>query len=204
MIPVSTISHAVVAHSGHVTVEQRQQLLRQRPVTVWLTGLSGAGKSTLAYELEQRLYDQGLSSFVLDGDNLRHKLNRDLGFAPAERTENIRRIAEVAALMNDAGLIVFAALISPLRADRAMARSIIGCTRFIEVHVSTTLKVCEDRDPKGLYDKARAGLIPQFTGISAPYEPPITPDIRIDTGHCCLSEAAEQMLDFLQQQSVLA
>ncbi|WP_342616799.1 adenylyl-sulfate kinase [Rhodoferax sp. GW822-FHT02A01] len=203
-MPTPLPLQTVVAHTGRVTVARRQQLLHQRPVTVWLTGLSGAGKSTLAYEMEQRLHDQGLSSFVLDGDNLRHNLNRDLGFTPEERQENIRRVAEVAALMNDAGLIVFTALISPCLADRAMARSIIGSARFIEVHVSTALKVCEDRDPKGLYNKARSGLIPMFTGISAPYEPPDEPHIRVDAGQCSVSEAAAQILDYLQQQSVLA
>ena len=202
--PASVASRAIVAHAGHVTSGQRQELLHQRPVTVWLTGLSGAGKSTLAYSLEQRLHDQGMSSFVLDGDNLRHKLNRDLGFTPDERTENIRRVAEVAALMNDAGLIVITALISPHRVDRYMARDIVGNDRFIEVHICTALEVCENRDPKGLYGKARAGLIPQFTGISAPYEPPISPDICIDTGRFGVPDATAQMLDYLQQKSVVA
>ena len=194
----------VVPHTGHVTGQQRQQLLQQRPATVWFTGLSGAGKSTLAYALEQRLHNQGLVSFVLDGDNLRHRLNRDLGFSPADRTENIRRVAEVAALMNEAGLIVFAALISPFHEDRAMARSIIGSSRFIEVHVRTPLQVCEQRDPKGLYDKARAGLIPQFTGISAPYETPLAPDVCIDTTESSLHEAADILLLHLQKHGCVA
>lgn len=202
--PAPAALRMVVAHTGQVTDQQRQQLLQQRPATVWFTGLSGAGKSTLAYALEQRLHNQGLVSFVLDGDNLRHRLNRDLGFAPADRTENIRRVAEVAALMNEAGLIVFAALISPYREDRAMARSIIGSSRFIEVHVHTPLQVCEQRDPKGLYDKARAGLIPHFTGISAPYETPLAPDVCIDTVGSSLHEAADTLLLYLQKHGCVA
>ena len=196
--PALAAPRTVVAHAGHVTAQQRQRLLSQRAVTVWFTGLSGAGKSTMAYELEHRLHDLGLVSFVLDGDNLRHKLNSDLGFSPCDRTENIRRVAEVATLMNDAGLIVFAALISPYRADREMARTIIGPSRFLEVHVCTPLHVCEGRDPKGLYDRARTGLIPQFTGISAPYETPLNPVFSIDTGRLSLEEAVTQMLDVLQ------
>lgn len=201
-MPVPASRH-LARHEGQVTSEQRQQRLRQRPATVWLTGLSGAGKSTLAYELEHRLHGLGLSSFVLDGDNLRHHLNRDLGFSGAERRENIRRVAEVAALMNQAGLVVFTALISPQRADRAMARAIIGEPHFIEVHVSTGLEVCEQRDPKGLYEKARAGLIPQFTGVSAPYEAPSAPDFRIDTAQHSLTDAATLMLDGLRQRGLL-
>lgn len=202
--PAPATPRTVVAHTGHVTAQQRQRLLSQRPVTVWFTGLSGAGKSTLAYELEHRLHGLGLVSFVLDGDNLRHKLNSDLGFAPCDRTENIRRVAEVAALMNDAGLIVLAALISPYRADREMARIIIGPSRFLEVHVCTPLHVCEGRDPKGLYDRARTGLIPQFTGVSAPYEIPLNPVCSIDTGRFSLEEAAAQMLDVLQLKACAA
>jgi adenylylsulfate kinase len=193
----------VVQHHGRLTLEQRQRLLNQRPATIWLTGLSGAGKSTLAYELEYSLHTLGFSSFVLDGDNLRHKLSSDLGFSPAERTENIRRTAEVATLMNAAGLIVFTALISPHRSDRSLARSIIGESMFIEVHVNTPLDVCEERDPKGLYKKARTGLIPNFTGISAPYEPPLSPDFCIDTGKLNLRDAATVVLNFLRQRDLL-
>jgi len=193
----------LVSHTGQVSAQQHQQLLRQRAVTVWFTGLSGAGKSTLSYALEKQLHALGFACFVLDGDNLRQRLNRDLGFSPADRTENIRRVAEVAALMNDAGLIVCTALISPYREDRAMARSIIGSTRFIEVHVSTSLQVCEERDPKGLYDKARAGSIPHFTGISAPYEEPQQPGLCIDTARYRSDEASLQLLGLLQQQGFI-
>jgi adenylylsulfate kinase len=193
----------VFHHAGHVQAVQREQLLRQRPATVWLTGLSGAGKSTLAYEVERRLLAQQRLGFVLDGDNVRHRLNRDLGFTPSDRQENIRRTAEVAALMNDAGLIVFASLISPYRQDRTMARSIIGDTRFIEVHVSTSLEVCEDRDTKGLYRKARKGLIPFFTGVSAPYEPPESPDLRIDTSLQMPHQSADLLMALLARRGLV-
>lgn len=196
-------SRHVFQHAGSVSPAHREQVLKQRPATIWLTGLSGAGKSTLAYEMEQRLLCRNQLSFVLDGDNLRHHLNRDLGFTASDRHENIRRTAEVAALMNDAGLIVFTALISPHREDRMMARSIIGEARFIEVHVSTSLAVCEDRDPKGLYGKARAGLIPRFTGVSAPYEDPENPDFRIDTGLQGLQRSVDQLMAFLAQRGVV-
>lgn len=190
----------VIPHAGRVTAPLREELLQQRAVTVWLTGLSGAGKSTLAYALEEELHALGFASFVLDGDNLRHRLNSDLGFSAAERSENIRRVAEVAALMNDAGLMVFTALISPQRSDRAMARALIGADRFLEVHVSTPLDVCEGRDPKGLYTMARTGKIPQFTGVSAPYEAPEAPDFSIDTAHLALPEACAQVLALLRQR----
>ncbi len=194
----------VVKHPSQVSAVERGALLRQQPVTVWLTGLSGAGKSTLAYAMERRLHAQGRLGFVLDGDNIRHHLSGDLGFSPAERRENIRRVAEVAALMNDAGLIVFTALISPRQEDRDRARSIIGEARFIEVHVSTALSVCEARDPKGLYEKARMGAIPAFTGVSAPYEAPRAPALRIDTDICCLDQSVEQLMDFLSSRCGLA
>jgi len=194
----------VVKHSGLVSGAERCALLHQQPATVWLTGLSGAGKSTLAYAAERRLHAQGRLGFVLDGDNIRHHLNRDLGFSPSDRRENIRRIAEVAALMNDAGLIVFTALISPRQEDRELARSIIGEARFVEVHVSTALAVCEARDPKGLYEKARTGAIPHFTGVSAPYETPQSPALRIDTDICGLDQAVGQLMDFLADRCSLA
>jgi adenylylsulfate kinase len=193
----TAVSRHVFEHSGHVTAVDRQHLLQQRAATVWLTGLSGAGKSTLAYEVERRLLHRGVLSFVLDGDNLRHRLNNDLGFSALDRQENIRRAAEVASLMNDAGLIVFSALISPRRQDRAMARSIIGAPRFLEVHVSTALPVCEGRDPKGLYTKARAGLIPNFTGVSAPYEEPEDPALCLDTSQRGLEDCADDLMALL-------
>ncbi|MCL5271559.1 MAG: adenylyl-sulfate kinase [bacterium] len=166
---------------GRVRADERAALLRQRPATLWLTGLSGAGKSTVAYALEQRLVAAGHACVVLDGDNLRQGLNRDLGFSAVDRAENIRRVAEVARLFNEAGLLVVTSFISPYRADRQKARAIIGEDRYIEVFVDAPLEVCERRDPKGLYAKARAGQIAEFTGISAPYEPPAEPDLRLDT-----------------------
>jgi adenylylsulfate kinase len=193
----------IFKHAGHVISEHRRQVLQQQPATIWLTGLSGAGKSTLAYEMERQLLTRSRLSFVLDGDNLRHRLNRDLGFTAPDRQENTRRTAEVASLMNDAGIIVFTALISPHRDDRAMARSIIGDHRFIEVHVSASLQVCEGRDPKGLYNKARAGLIPHFTGISDPYEEPDAPDLRIDTGQGKLQHSVDQLLTLLVQKGLV-
>ena len=166
---------------GQVTPVERSALLGQQPVTVWLTGLSGSGKSTLSRALERRLVDLGRACYVLDGANLRYGLNRDLGFAPEERRENIRRVAEVARLMNDAGIIVVTAFISPYRDDRERARRVIGEERFIEVHLSATLAACERRDPRGLYRKARRGELPDFTGVSAPYETPHSPALSIDT-----------------------
>jgi len=193
----------VVKHPSLVSAAERRALLRQQPATVWLTGLSGAGKSTLAYAVERRLHAQGQLGFVLDGDNIRHHLSSDLGFSPSDRHENIRRVAEVAALMNDAGLIVFTALISPRQEDREQARSIIGEARFIEVHVSTALAVCEARDPKGLYEKARTGAIPHFTGVSAPYETPPFPALSIDTDICSLEQSAQKLMDFLAGRCAL-
>ncbi|CAO4146835.1 adenylyl-sulfate kinase [Methylorubrum extorquens] len=161
--------------------ERRWEKMGQRPAIAWLTGLSGAGKSTIADEVDRGLTEAGRSTMVLDGDNLRHGLNRDLGFTAADRVENIRRAAEVARLMADAGLVVIVSLISPFRAERATARAIAGDIRFLEVFIDTPLSVCEARDPKGLYDRARAGKIPNFTGISAPYEAPETPDLVVRT-----------------------
>jgi len=187
----------VMWHASQVTPEDRQQLLRQKPITVWLTGLSASGKSTLAFALEQRLLDKGQLSFVLDGDNVRHGLNSNLGFSAEDRAENIRRVAEVAKLMNEAGLIVIAAFISPFTQDRALARTIIGAEHFREVHVSTSLRVCESRDPKGMYDKARSGGLPNFTGISSPYEAPEQPHLRIDTQNVGLDAGVDQLLDLI-------
>lgn len=187
-------------HAGKVSAESRKERLGHHSATIWLTGLSGAGKSTVAYELEKMLLEESKYCFVLDGDNIRHHLNRDLGFSADDRKENIRRTAEVARLMNQAGLIVISSFISPLREDRAMAREIIGEENFIEVYVSASIQVCESRDPKGLYAKARAGKIPDFTGISAPYEPPLNPALTIDTGKLPLEEAARTLLNYLEQR----
>lgn len=164
-----------------ITREQRAALKGQRPVILWFTGLSGAGKSTIANLLDRQLYELGRHSFVLDGDNVRQGLSRDLGFGDAHRVENIRRVAELARLMADAGLIVLACLISPFRIDRAMAREIAGEVPFFEVFIDAPLETCESRDPKGLYGRARAGEVVNFTGISSRYEPPEAPEIRLRT-----------------------
>lgn len=187
----------VVWQGGKVTPAERERLLRQRAATVWLTGLSGAGKSTLAFELERRLLDRGRACYVLDGDNVRHGLNRDLGFTPADRHENIRRVAEVAHLMNDAGLLVITSFISPYRADRELARQVIGAERFLEVWVQTDLATCEQRDPKGLYAKARAGQLAEFTGISAPYEAPEHAPLAVNTSGRPVDACVDELLALL-------
>jgi adenylyl-sulfate kinase len=192
-------SSNIVRHICKVTPDERKALLGQQPVTIWLTGLSAAGKSTLAFALEHRLISAGRACYVLDGDNVRHGLNKDLGFTPEGRSENIRRIAEVAKLMNDAGLIVITAFISPFRSDRSMAREIIGQGRFCEVFVSTSLAVCEGRDPKGLYAKARAGNIKDFTGVSSPYEEPEHPELVINTDRESIDEAISRLTAFSTQ-----
>ena len=166
----------------------------QKPITLWFTGLSGSGKSALANEIEKRLNLSGKYTMLLDGDNIRIGLNKNLGFEPEDRIENIRRTAEVAKLMNDAGLIVLTAFISPFRADRQNARRIIGEENFIEIYVSTPLEECKKRDVKGLYKKAMDGQIPNFTGISSPYEAPDYPDAEVDTSKYTLEEAVEHVL----------
>ena len=175
------VSGEITWHRGRVDFAERAKLLRQQPATVWLTGLSASGKSTIAFELERRLIGRGHACFVLDGDNIRHGLSRDLGFTPQDRTENIRRIAQVAHLLNEAGLIVITAFISPYAQDRELARQVIGPDRFLETYLAADLSTCEQRDPKGLYAKARNGRIAEFTGVSAPYEPPERPALSLDT-----------------------
>lgn len=180
-----------------VSLENRTALLQQYPRTIWLTGLSGAGKSTLASWVEQKLVAQNRLAFILDGDNVRHGLNRDLGFSPQDRHENIRRVAEVARLFNQAGLIVLVSFISPYIRDRLLAKTIIGADNFLEVHLSTDLRTCEQRDIKGLYKKARRGEIADFTGISAPYEVPEAPDLRIDTETMSIEQSGQSILNLL-------
>jgi adenylyl-sulfate kinase len=194
----SMTNNNLIRHSGHVSADDRARLLGQKAITIWMTGLSAAGKSTLAFALEQRLLGNGRACYVLDGDNVRHGLNRDLGFSAKDRSENIRRIAEVARLMNDAGLIVITAFISPFRADRALAREIIGAKNFREVHVSTPIGVCEQRDPKKLYQRARRGEVSDFTGISSPYEAPEHPDLALDTSTSSVEEALDKLVKLIE------
>lgn len=188
----------IVWHDSHIQAADRQSLLQQKPLTIWLTGLSAAGKSTLAFALERVLIEAGRPCYVLDGDNVRHGLNSNLGFSAEDRSENIRRVAEVAKLMNDAGLIVITAFISPFRADRDNARAIIGDGVFKEVFVDADLAACEERDPKGLYKKARAGDIPDFTGISSPYEPPLRPELVITSGTQTKTASLTAMVSFIR------
>lgn len=169
----------------------------QRPRCIWLTGLSGAGKSTLASSLEEDLHDAGRFVYVLDGDNVRHGLNRDLGFSPEDRRENIRRVAEVARLMVDAGLIVIVAFISPFRAERDMARGLFEPDEFVEVFVDASLAVCEQRDTKGLYALARKGALKEFTGIDSPYEVPESPEVHLETGRDSLPNCIGQILRYI-------
>jgi bifunctional enzyme CysN/CysC len=184
-------------HATSVTREQRAATLGQRPWVLWFTGLSGAGKSTVANALELELHRRGLHTYLLDGDNVRAGLNRDLDFSRAGRIENLRRVAEVARLMTDAGLLVLTAFISPFRSDRDLARELIGPADFVEVYLSTPLAICEARDPKGLYQNARRSSAKDFTGISSPYEPPVAPDLEIDTSAVPIEAAVDRIIAFL-------
>lgn len=199
-----TKSKNITWHSGQVTRNDRQSLLHQRGCTIWLTGLSGSGKSTIAMAAEKQLVKSGHLAYVLDGDNVRHGLNRDLGFSPSDRTENIRRIAEVAKLMTDSGAIVLTSFISPYREDREAARQIFPEGEFVEAYVAASLETCEGRDPKGLYAKARAGEIPEFTGISAPYEEPDKPELVLETNQQAVEDSTETLLAFLRDKGFLS
>ncbi len=196
-------SSDVVWQDYAVSVSDRAVLLRQQPVVLWFTGLSGAGKTTVANCLSRQLHEAGFQTYVLDGDNLRHGLNGDLGFNAAARHENVRRLAEVAGLMYDAGLITLAACISPFQADRDFARSRIPGGKFVEVFVDSPLALCESRDQKGLYRRARAGEIPDFTGIDSPYERPETPEIRIDTSAQSPTQCADAIMAYLRGRDLL-
>jgi adenylylsulfate kinase len=190
-------------HQHHVTRADRERLLGQKGVTVWLTGLSGSGKSTIAVAAEEALVSRGRLAYVLDGDNVRHGLNKNLGFSPEDRTENIRRIGEVAKLFTEAGVVVFTSFISPYRADRDLVRALHEPGRFVEVHVAASVETCESRDVKGLYKKARAGEIPEFTGISAPYEEPLSPELVIDTSGEPVEESVERLVTYLAEKGYL-
>ncbi|HAD09199.1 MAG TPA: adenylyl-sulfate kinase [Porticoccaceae bacterium] len=190
-------------HESVVSKKERAERKGQKPCVIWFTGLSGAGKSTLANALERALFERGHHCYLLDGDNVRQGLNGDLGFTDEDRVENIRRIGEAAKLFVDAGLIVMTAFISPFRAERKLAREIVEADEFIEVHLSTSLEICEERDPKGLYKKARAGEIPHFTGIDSAYEAPEQPELRIDTGANDLRASTEQLLNYLSENNYI-
>lgn len=192
----------IVWHTGVVTREQREEILGQKGVLLWFTGLSGSGKSTVANEAARILHLQGRLTYLLDGDNVRHGINKDLGFSLEDRKENIRRIGEVARLFVDAGVITMASFISPMVEDRDSLRELLG-SDFIEVFVDCDLAVCEARDPKQLYRKARAGEIKEFTGISSPYEPPVSPEIHLHTDQFTVEECANQVVDYLFQHSLL-
>lgn len=189
----------VTWHTHKVGREERESLLKQKGVVLWFTGLSGSGKSTIASEVAYKLHTVGRLSYILDGDNVRHGLNKDLGFSPEDRNENIRRISEVANLFADAGLITITAFISPYRKYRNFCRELVGKGRFIEIYTKASLKTCEKRDPKGLYKKARAGVIKEFTGVDAPYEPPENPELVINTDKETIEESAEKVMKKLEE-----
>jgi adenylylsulfate kinase len=200
---LSVKSKNLTWHEGQVSRTSREELLGQKGVTLWLTGLSGSGKSTIAVAAEAALRDQGRLTYILDGDNVRQGLNSNLGFSPEDRTENIRRIGEVSKLFTDTGVIVLTAFISPYREDRDQVREIMADGDFLEVHVSADVETCESRDVKGLYKKARSGEIPNFTGISAPYEAPEKAELVVDSGAQTVEESVAQILGFLQDKGYL-
>lgn len=192
-------------HEGHATRDERAVLLRQRGATLWFTGLSASGKSTFAFTLEHALVQRGRLAYVLDGDNIRHGLNQNLGFSAADREENIRRIGEVAKLFADCGIIAMTSFISPYRKDRDAVRALHVAAKlpFVEIHVNTPIEVCETRDPKGLYKKARAGELKNFTGIDDPYEAPSSPELRIDATQTTPQQATIQLLEYLERSGFI-
>ncbi len=193
----------VVYQRTTVSRADRAGLLRHRSFTLWFTGLPASGKSTLAAATERRLHQRGCLTFTLDGDNVRHGLNGDLGFSPADRQENVRRLAELASLFRDAGLITMTAFISPYKRERSFARSLAGADDFLEVFVDCPLEVCERRDPKGMYRKAREGLIKDFTGVSAPYERPESPEIRVQTDEMSVEQCVTEIVENLITRGLL-
>ncbi|WP_028563127.1 adenylyl-sulfate kinase [Paenibacillus pinihumi] len=199
---MQSASH-ITWQSSTLNRQERSRRNGHNSCTLWFTGLSGSGKSTLAFALEQELYALGKAVYVLDGDNIRHGLNRDLGFTPEDRKENIRRIGEVSKLLVDAGLIVLSAFISPHEEDREMVRQLFAPEDFIEIYVKCSLEECERRDPKGLYKKARSGEIPNFTGISAGYDIPRSPSIVMDTEELSVEDSVQLLIDYLDQKGIL-
>ena len=195
--------HNLVWHAHSITGRDRARHNAQRPFVIWLTGLSGSGKSTLAGALEERLFASGHRCYLLDGDNIRHGLNRDLGFSDADRVENIRRVGELCKILVDAGLIVIAGFISPFARDRAMVRHLLEAGEFVEVHLNAPLAVCERRDPKGLYKKARSGEIKHVTGIDSPYEAPLEAEVVLDTSARDVPGCVDEVLDFCRKAELL-
>lgn len=193
----------IIWHDGEVTKRDRETLLGQKGVVLWLTGLSGSGKSTIACEVEKKLLELGRLAYVLDGDNIRFGLNKNLGFSPGDRSENIRRISEVAKLFADAGIITLTAFISPYRDDRDKARGLFKPDEFIEIYVQCPIDICEKRDAKGLYKKAKTGEIKEFTGISAPYEEPLSPELVLKTSNQSPAESAENVIKYLAYRGII-
>ena len=196
-------SNNIIYHQASVTRIRRNKLNNHRSVVLWFTGLSGSGKSTLAHSLEEKLFQRGYRTFVLDGDNVRHGLNSNLDFSDASRTENIRRISEVSKLMLESGLIVMTAFISPFKKDRYEAKKLISNDDFIEIYCKATLEICEARDVKGLYKRARAGEIKNYTGIDSPYEEPENPDLIVDTDNETLEDSVSKILNFLEKNFLI-
>lgn len=190
-------------HEHTISQAEREMLLNQKGVLLWFTGLSASGKSTVANEVTFRLHQMGKLTYVLDGDNIRHGLNKNLGFSPEDREENIRRISEVGKLFADAGIITTTAFISPYRKDRDNARQLLGEERFIEIFIKASIDTCEQRDPKGLYKKAKNGEIKEFTGISAPYEEPLKPEIILDANIMTIEEEVQVILDYLKEKKII-
>jgi bifunctional enzyme CysN/CysC len=187
-------------HAFSINRQDREKLNGHAGKVIWFTGLSGSGKSTLADALEAKLYSMGYHTYILDGDNVRHGLSQDLGFTDSDRRENIRRISEVAKLMLDAGVVVMTAFISPFREERQLAKDLIGAENFVEVYVNTPIEVCEQRDPKGIYKKARSGLIKNMTGIDSPYEAPIAPAVTLNTKDCSIAENVDMAISIAFNQ----
>jgi adenylylsulfate kinase len=196
-------SSNIIYHQASVTRQRRNKLNNHRSIVLWFTGLSGSGKSTLAHALEEKLFQKGCRTFVLDGDNVRHGLNSNLDFSEAGRTENIRRISEVSKLMLESGLIVMTAFISPINKDRSDARQLISSDDFIEIYCKASLETCETRDVKGLYKRARAGEIKNYTGIDSPYEVPENPELTIDTDNQSLEGSVSTILSFLESSGII-
>jgi len=193
----------IIPHQGNIKKEDRQRQKGHKSVILWFTGLSGSGKSTLAHAVEEKLFEMGIHTYVLDGDNIRTGLNRDLGFSAEDREENIRRIGEVAKLFVDAGIVTLTAFISPYKKDRELVRNLVEEGEFIEIYVKCPLEICEQRDVKGLYKKARAGIIKNFTGIDDPYEEPENPEIIVETDKETLGESVNKIINYLKEHGYL-